>query len=273
MFLKNFNVKISEQHPYHILSPSPWPIFTSINLYLFLLSIVLYFHFYIWGFSHLIFSLITLLITLFGWFSDIVFEATFEGQHTIKVQKNILVGMLLFIISEIMFFLAFFWGFFHFSISPSIFLGGIWPPLGIKPFDPLAVPLLNTIILVSSGFSVTWSHRAIILGYRKEVILSLIQTIGYGIFFTILQGYEYTTASFSINDTTYGSIFFILTGFHGLHVLIGTIFLIVCLIRQIFYHFYKEHHIGFVCCIWYWHFVDVIWIFVFFIVYCWSNFW
>jgi len=161
--------------------------------------------------------------------------------------------------------------FFHFSLSPSIWIGGVWPPKGVHVLDAMALPLLNTIILISSGVTVTWAHRCIIKNSRKYTIHGIIYTVLYGAIFTFFQGFEYNNAVFSINDSVYGSIFYMTTGFHGLHVLVGTIFLLVCLIRHINYHFFKQHHIGFVCAVWYWHFVDVVWIFLFLCVYIWGS--
>jgi cytochrome c oxidase subunit 3 len=170
-----------------------------------------------------------------------------------------------------MFFFAFFWAFFHFSISPSIWIGNVWPPKGIHTLDSMALPLLNTVILLSSGAVVTWAHRAIVSDAREATTKGLFYTVVYGIFFTAFQKFEYDNATFSINDSVYGSIFYMTTGFHGLHVFVGTLFLVVCLIRHLDYHFFTNHHIGFICAVWYWHFVDVVWIFLFLCVYIWGS--
>jgi len=165
------------------------------------------------------------------------------------------------------FFLSFFWSFFHSSLSPDIFIGQKWPCSGIKTFNPISIPLLNTIILLSSGISLTASHHYIILGKKKKSELFLFFTIILGIYFSIIQYVEYKEASFSIADSIYGSCFFIATGFHGIHVLIGTVFLTVCLFRIIKNHFSSYHHFGFESAAWYWHFVDVVWLFLYICIY------
>jgi cytochrome c oxidase subunit 3 len=283
---KNYN---RQQHPFHLVNPSPWPIFLSI----YLLSSI----FYLIGLLHenLIhpiafiyslhkFSIFLFLYTITAWFKDIVRESTFEGHHTLRVQYGLRLGIGLFIISEILFFFAFFWAFFHSSISPSIFIGNVWPPEGILVLNPWGLPLLNTVILLSSGISITWAHRAIItrplnkfffqhkkVNNRLHVIAALIVTIFYGLLFLFIQRFEYIHTDFSINDGIYGTVFFSTTGLHGLHVLVGTVFLIICLLRHIFYHFTFEHHIGLECAIWYWHFVDVVWLFLFISIYWWGG--
>lgn len=269
--LQNINLKKQEQHPFHLVDPSPWPLFTSISLWSVALGFIMYFHYFAGGAFQLILSIVILTATVSRWFWDITVEATFEGHHTFKVQQNILFGMMLFICSEVMFFFAFFWGFFHFSLAPSVAISGIWPPAkGINVLDFGAVPLLNTVLLLSSGVTVTWAHRGIVAGSREDTTYGIICTVIYGAIFTLFQKYEYDHATFSINDGVYGSVFYMTTGFHGLHVLIGTIFLIVCLVRHNNYHFFKTHHVGFVCAIWYWHFVDVVWIFLYLCVYIWG---
>jgi cytochrome c oxidase subunit 3 len=218
----------------------------------------------------MLFFVIALLFAVSRWFMDIVIEATFQGFHTMKVQQGLRYGMILFIVSEVMFFLSFFWAFFHSSLSPSIWIGCVWPPLGIETIYPWGLPLLNTIILVSSGIGVTYAHRSILCGDRNGVINGLSYAIFLGVLFTLIQLYEYNTASFNINDSIYGSLFYVLTGFHGLHVIFGTVFLFVTLIRHFKYHLLVEHHFGLEASIWYWHFVDVVWLFVFTFLYWWS---
>lgn len=260
-----------ERHPFHIVDPSPWPLMTSIALYSTALGFIMYFHYFNNGVYHLLFGIFSVCLCLTGWFADVIREATYQGYHTYKVQQNVYFGMLLFIVSEIMFFFSFFWGFFHFSISPSIWIGGVWPPKGILAIDPWSFPLLNTILLLTSGVYITIGHQSIRLGQRDTTTYSILCTIEHGLIFSGIQYYEYISAPFSINDSVYGSIFYMTTGFHGLHVLVGTIFLIVCLFRHLDYHFYKKHHVGFVCAIWYWHFVDVVWIFLYLCVYIWGS--
>jgi cytochrome c oxidase subunit 3 len=180
-------------------------------------------------------------------------------------------GMVLFIISEVFFFLSFFWAFFHSSLSPSPELGRVWPPIGVEAFDPFTVPLLNTIVLLSSGISVTWAHHALIAGDHDSAFQGLLFTVILGLYFTILQAIEYLEARFRIADRVYGSSFFIATGFHGLHVIVGTTFLVVCLIRVSRAHFSKSHHFGFEAAAWYWHFVDVVWLFLYISIYWWGG--
>ena len=212
-------------------------------------------------------------IIIFCWFRDIVREGTFEGKHGIFVTNGLKLGMVLFIISEIMFFFSFFWAFFHLSLAPSIQLGSIWPPYGIQVFNYKDIPLLNTLILLLSGLSVTWSHKESLnnkIKNKKNIFISLILTIILALIFTCLQILEYIEASFTIFDGGYGSIFFLATGFHGFHVLVGTIFLFFCLIRFLKFHFSRKHHLAFEFAIWYWHFVDVVWLILYLFVYWWS---
>jgi cytochrome c oxidase subunit 3 len=270
--LKNFNIRKCEQQPFHIVDPSPWPFFLSWNLLSNVLGFVMYFNFFSISLFQIFFNFLVFSFILYSWFNDIVIESTFEGHHTLKVQRGIKMGMVLFIISEVMFFFSFFWAYFHYSLCPSIFIGGVWPPVGIYTLDPWGLPLTNTIILLSSGVSITYSHRAICYGNRVQTSLSLIFTIFLGSLFTYCQYFEYNSATFSINDGVYGSIFYLATGFHGFHVLVGTLFLFICLIRHYKYHFTKNCHVGYECAIWYFHFVDVVWIFLFITVYDISNY-
>ena len=214
---------------------------------------------------------LTILFNMYIWWRDIIREATFEGQHTAPVQEGLRMGMLLFIASEVMFFMAFFWAFFDASIKPSPVLGGVWPPDGLETLSPWGVPLLNTVVLLSSGATVTWAHHAIVAGAKRSAIIGLVLTVGLAAFFTALQAFEYINAPFGISDGIYGSTFFLATGFHGIHVLVGTIFLTVCLIRLTLNHFTREHHFGFEAAAWYWHFVDVVWLFLFVTVYWWGS--
>jgi len=284
--LKNNFKVIAEQHPFHLVNPSPWPIFVSIFLLNIVFFLIGYLHddlLYLDGctFFHYVYliSFIFFFICIYAWFNDIILESTFEGHHTLRVQRGLRYGIILFIISEIIFFFAFFWAFFHSSISPSIFIGNIWPPIGIQTLITWNLPFLNTLILLSSGISVTWAHRALVTNRtnfkigitRLHSLTGLIITVIYGILFTLIQRYEYIHASFTINDTIYGTTFYVTTGLHGLHVLIGTIFLFVCLIRHIKYHFTYEHHFGLEAAIWYWHFVDVVWLFLFISIYWWGG--
>jgi len=257
-------------HPYHLVEPSPFPYMASFSALGLTVGGVMYFHSYEYGGTLTIVSAILIISIAYSWWRDIVREATFQGHHTLAVQKGLRLGMLLFIVSEVMFFFGFFWGFFHSSLGPDISIGAVWPPLGIQSIDAFGVPLLNTAVLLTSGATVTWSHHALIAGDRYNTIIALILTIVLATIFTALQGMEYYEASFSIADSVYGSVFFMLTGFHGFHVLVGTIFLAVCLVRIIRSHYTKNHHNGFEAAIWYWHFVDFVWLGLFVIVYWWG---
>ena len=205
------------------------------------------------------------------WFRDVVAEGTFLGDHTILVQKGITMGVALFIISEVFFFISVFWAFFHSSLSPTIELGAQWPPVGIATINPFELPLLNTLLLLSSGATVTYSHHALIQGDRRGAILGLVMTLVFAILFTICQGIEYYNAPFTIADGVYGSTFFFSTGFHGVHVIIGTAFIAVAFFRLLSYHLTDHHHLGFEASILYWHFVDVVWLFLFISVYWWGS--
>ena len=265
------NTKNIHIHPYHLVDPSPWPFIISFGCLFFTFGIAMYFHGYIGGTFLMFTGFLIIIFTMYTWFRDIVREAVYEGQHTKQVQFGLRNGMLLFIFSEVMFFLSFFWAFFHSALSPTPEIGSLWPPLGIETINAWGVPLLNTIILLSSGATITWAHHAIVFGDRKNAIISLFITIGLAIFFTFIQAFEYIEATFSISDSIYGTTFFLLTGFHGLHVIIGTIFIIISTIRLINHHFTKQHHFGFEAAAWYWHFVDVVWLFLFVAVYWWGG--
>jgi len=259
--------KFSQYHTYHLVTASPWPLFTAIAALALTVGGVLYMHRYegaLWVFCSGVFYL---LILMGLWWQDVIREATFEGMHTEVVQKGLKLGVILFILSEVMFFFGFFWSYFHFSMDPAITLGAIWPPYGIEAFDPFSIPLLNTFILLLSGATVTVSHYYILLGDAVMAGWWLIATVCCAVLFLLMQGYEYFVAPFDISDGVYGSIFFMATGFHGFHVLIGTIFLSICSIRLERFHFRKNHHIGFLAAAWYWHFVDVVWLFLFVVVY------
>jgi len=270
MKIKNKILINTEHQPFHLANPSPWPLYASLLTFQLLLSTLLFFHNFAGAISSMYFSLVIFLYVVFAWFYNIVIESTFQGNHTKKVQSGLRMGMVLFITSEVMFFFSFFWCFFHSSLAPSIWIGNIWPPVGIEIISLWHLPFLNTVILLSSGVSLTWSHRLLLTGGVKASIQGLALTIAWGVLFTFLQYTEYKNTSFSINDSIYGSIFFLLTGFHGFHVLLGTALLIVCLIRFYYHHFLVSQHIGFECSIWYWHFVDVVWIFLYILVYCWG---
>ena len=214
---------------------------------------------------------LVLILVMYQWWRDISREGAVQGLHTSIVELGLRWGIALFIVSEIFFFVRFFWAFFHRSLSPNVEVGSIWPPFGITVFNPFQVPLLNTIVLVSSGIRVTWAHHSLIVGNYSQTKRGLIITVLLGIYFTCLQALEYYEARFRFADRVYGSTFFIATGFHGLHVLVGTLFLMVALGRHMKYEFRASHHFGFEAAAWYWHFVDVVWLFLFTFVYWWAS--
>lgn len=347
------------KHPYHLVTSSPWPFIVSLSLMGVTFGGVLYMHQITLGGLTLLIGLISLLFTMFCWFRDIVREGTFEGHHTLLVQRGLKAGMILFIVSEVMFFFSFFWGFFHSSLAPAIQIGGIWPPKGINVFNPWEIPLLNTLILLTSGASVTWAHFAVrsrltrwlslesldrvfqaneydrnyfvakmyelnnssnisastlnkvlmsinfflstsgsvVDAYRSQkpltsfspllpsqltiasvlkrsrhdMLFALAVTVFLGLVFTVIQFFEYKHATFTISDSVYGSTFFLTTGFHGVHVIVGTLLLIVCFIRGYRYHFTRTHHVGLESAIWYWHFVDVVWLGLYISIYHWGG--
>lgn len=256
-------------HPYHLVNMSPWPLVGALGAFCMLIGIVNWFIFQ--EFIVSFFGLILLIITSYQWWRDISREGTLQGCHTLKVTYGLRWGMVLFIISEVFFFVSFFWAFFHSRLAPTVEIGVVWPPVGVTCFNPFQVPLLNTVVLLSSGISVTWAHHRLMEGNYNQILLSLGLTVILGFYFTLLQGFEYFEASFSIADSIYGSTFFIATGFHGLHVIIGTTFLLVCLIRLLFNHFSSHHHFGFEAAAWYWHFVDVVWLFLYSFIYWWGS--
>ena len=265
---------MKKAHLFHIIDPSPWPFLSSINIFNMFLGCIYCFNAKKIGCTIIIYSLVSLFLIAFLWWRDVVREGTYEGKHTLVVQKGLKLGMILFIVSEVMFFVSFFWAYFHTALAPSIQLGSNWPPYGICVFNYADVPFLNTLILLTSGVLVTWTHKEIMNKNslkKSKAIFSLLMTIILAVIFTIFQVYEYYEASFSIADSAYGSVFFMSTGFHGLHVIIGTLFLSVCLIRLILYHFAKNHHIGLILAIWYWHFVDVVWLVLYIVVYWWGE--
>ena len=253
------------KHPYHLVAPSIWPLVGAIAAGLITTGAVLYMHGY--GWTLLIIGILGVLGTMAVWWRDVIREATFQGYHTPVVQLGLRYGMALFIASEVMFFAAFFWAFFDASLFPKEATGGLWPPKGIRPFDPFEVPFLNTMILLLSGTTVTWAHHALIEDDRKNMLRGLGLTIILGLCFSGLQAFEYAHAAFGFKDGIYPSTFFMATGFHGFHVIVGTIFLIVCFFRARAGHFKPNHHFGFEAAAWYWHFVDVVWLFLFVCVY------
>jgi len=276
----------AHSHDYHLVDPSPWPIVGTIAAGAMFFGLILFMHpdFFGDGMEKTLTSLgiwliapgvLLLFVTGWFWWRDVIREAEFEGYHKPVVQLGMRYGMALFICSEVMFFAAFFWAFFDASLFPREMPydlpGGVWPPEGIVTFEAFDLPFMNTLILLMSGVTVTWAHHALIEGNRKALINGLGITIILGICFTALQAYEYSHAGFSFSGGIYGSTFFMATGFHGFHVIVGTSFLTVCFFRARAGHFKPEHHFGFEAAAWYWHFVDVVWLFLFVCVYWWGG--
>lgn len=220
--------------------------------------------------SFIFLNLLSILLVKFQWWRDVVREGWLEGSHSNEVYNGLKLGIILFITSEIFFFVSFFWAFFHSRLSPDVIIGSSWPPLGTKRFNPIGIPILNTLILISSGVTITWRHHALLNSNKKQSNLSIFLTWILGLIFLNFQILEYIIAPFSISDSIYGSTFFIATGFHGLHVFIGILFLFVCNIRIITNQFSSRHHFGFEAAAWYWHFVDVVWIYLYLFVYWWK---
>jgi len=274
-------------HDYHLVDPSPWPIVGSISTFILALGAITWMH-HLFAAAPFIFALgvAGVLYTMLGWWRDVTREATYQGHHSFVVQISHRYGMILFIASEVMFFVAWFWAYFNTALFPADvhqvgneligmvqrnqILGGQWPPKGIETFDPWHLPLLNTLILLTSGTTVTWAHHALLENDREGLKWGLILTILLGLAFTAVQAYEYSHAAFHFSGNIYGATFFMATGFHGAHVIIGTTFLIVCLIRANMGQFTPTQHLGFEFAAWYWHFVDVVWLFLFACIYVWG---
>jgi cytochrome c oxidase subunit 3 len=263
---KNF-----QGHPFHLVSPSPWPLYTSIALLSLTCNFTLTMHSFSNAYIFALISFIAVVLSMTFWWRDVISEGTYLGNHTLAVQKGLNMGVILFIVSEGLFFLAIFWAFFHSALSPTVELGAQWPPMGIEAIDPFELPLLNTVILLSSGVTVTYAHHSLIQGNRSGALYGTVFTVILAIIFTALQGIEYTVSSFTISDGAFGSCFYFGTGFHGLHVIIGTAFIAVGLWRILAYHLTDNHHLGFEASILYWHFVDVVWLFLFISIYYWGS--
>ncbi len=257
------------KHPYHLVDPSPWPILGAAAGGILFTGALLWIHGL--GPILLLIGVVCVLSVMFLWWRDVVREATYGGYHTPIVQIGLRYGMALFIASEVMFFVAFFWAFFSSALYPTAAIGGVWPPKTIHPFNPFEFPFLNTLILLLSGTTVTWAHHELLENNRRGMLQGLAVTIFLGICFTSVQAWEWSHAAFGFKDGIYPSVFFMATGFHGFHVIIGTIFLTVCLYRAWLGQFRPDHHFGFEAAAWYWHFVDVVWLFLFTFVYWWGQ--
>ena len=257
------------KHPFHIVNPRPWPMLRATGAFYMargISSSINQFETYVilWKIGFFL-----VLISIYQWWRDVRREATFQGKHTIRVEGGIRLGMVLFIVREVFFFLSFFWAFYHSSLRPSRDVGSRWPPAGVVPIPPFGVPLLNTALLLSSGASITWAHRAIIISNPTEANISLLVTMGLGAAFTVIQIIEIYCCGFTMSDSVFGRTFYIATGFHGVHVVVGTLFITVAWWRHENAHMTRSHHFGFEASAWYWHFVDVVWLFLYISLYWW----
>lgn len=256
--MKKFN-------PFHLVNSRPWPILTSFSFLRFALGVIIMVRsFFCVPF---LLSLFFLVFSSFLWGRDVHREGCYEGSHSGEVVGGFKVGIILFILSECFFFLGIFWGYLHLAESPALEIGGYWPPVGVLPFDPKGIPFLNTVLLVSSGVSVTWTHHAIEQGDFFSSLFSLFLTVVLGFTFTMFQLLEYYVAGFTFSCSSYSSVYFMGTGFHGLHVLIGRVLLIICLFRFSYLFISPYHRVGFECSVWYWHFVDIVWFCLYLIFY------
>ncbi len=281
----------AKNHDYHILPPSIWPFIGSFSALVMAMGAIRWMHDMAFGGWVFFAGLAGVLFTFYSWWADVIKEAH-SGDHTPVVQLHLRYGMILFIASEVMFFVGWFWAYFDFSLFPvPLELAGEgkelvatnmtgqegassllqWPPKGLEVLNAFELPLLNTLILLCSGTTVTWAHHSLINGNRDGLIKGLWLTIILGIIFSAVQAYEYSVAPFPFAGINYSSAFYMATGFHGFHVLVGTIFLIVCLVRAYKGHFTPKQHFGFEAAAWYWHFVDVVWLFLFAAIYVWGG--
>jgi cytochrome c oxidase subunit 3 len=262
----------AKNHDFHILEPSWWPLLASIGALVMFSGAVMWMHEIAFGAITFWLGLAAVSAIAFFWWSDVAKEAN-QGDHTPVVQLHHRYGMILFIASEVMFFVAWFWAYFDASLYPDTgaAVGGVWPPEGIEVLSPWTYPLLNTLILLLSGTTVTWAHHALIEGDREGLKKGLWATVILGVIFSAIQAYEYGQAAFGFSGNIYGATFYMATGFHGFHVIVGTIFLIVCLVRAYAGAFTPKQHFGFEAAAWYWHFVDVVWLFLFIAIYVWGS--
>ena len=298
----------AKHHDYHLVDPSPWPVLAAMSAFAMAIGAIALMRTHVdgagifgitgpWLFAAGFFSVT---LCAWRWWADVIKEAH-KGDHTPVVQLHLRYGMIMFIASEVMFFVAWFWGYFDSALFPAgvhellnnpgklvgltsrnELYGGVWPPVPVDAtaaaipgyfkhtFDPWSLPLVNTLILLTSGCTVTWAHHALLKNDRRGLVIGLLLTVILGAAFTLCQAKEYSHAGFSYAGHSYGSTFFMATGFHGAHVIIGTIFLTVCLIRAMMGHFKPEQHFGFEAAAWYWHFVDVVWLFLFACIYVWG---
>ena len=249
------------RHPYHLVEPSPWPMLLSLNLLFSLIGLVSYLNGYLYSLLTFRLSFFTVTLIFIFWIYDIISESLYMGFHSFKVSKGLILGFLLFVITELMLFFSLFWAYFHSALNPTEI---VWPPIGIDLINPWSIPLLNTILLLYSGVAATWAHHAFLAEKRTESVNSLNLGIILGLIFVILQGFEYYNSSYDITDSVYSSAFYLLTGAHGFHVIVGIIFLTVVSYRNYLYH---TPSVVFDLSLLYWHFVDLVWIILFILIY------
>lgn len=271
-----YDLQSGKHHPFHMPNPSIWPMLGAFAAGLLAICAVMYMHKAEWhgiqiGLKGVFLGFAAVLAVMWVWWRDIIKEAFVEKAHSPITKIGFRYGMALFISSEVMFFVAFFWAFFASSLFPKEAIGFIWPPATVHPINPFDLPFMMTMILLLSGCTVTWAHHAIIEGKQQEATKALLITVILGAIFTFFQAFEYIHATFKFKDGIYSSAFYMATGFHGFHVLVGTIFLTVCLFRNRQGHFTAKSHFGFEAAAWYWHFVDVVWLFLFAAIYWWGN--
>ncbi len=255
------------KHPFHLVDSSPWPVLISGALFATAAGFIFSLKHTSWLFF---FGLTSVVFILSLWFRDIVRESI-SGKHTLKVRRGLMLGFLLFVLSELMLFFGFFWAYFHASLAPGVELGGVWPPIGITSVDPWSIPLLGSMFLLSSGATATMAHNALINGNKDLALTGLGFTVLLGALFLVLQFNEYRFGQFTIADSVFGSTFYMTTGLHGSHVLVGVLFLSFCLLR-LYRDGYTTHHAeGLEFALYYWHFVDIVWLFVFLSFYWWGS--
>jgi heme/copper-type cytochrome/quinol oxidase subunit 3 len=259
----------ARKHPFHIIDPSPWPATGALAAFTLAVGAVHYMHDdATWL---MLLGVFLVLTTMVGWWRDVIHESVHDGAHTSMVRKGLRMGMAMFIASEVMFFVAFFWAFFDSALLVNPVIKGVWPPEGIEPLHAWGLPAINTLILITSGFVLMWAKKGMMAGRRGQLIFGLFVTVALGFTFLTLQAIEYGEATFGLSDGIYPSVFYLATGFHGFHVFVGACFLTVMLFRALKGNFGAERHTGFEAAEWYWHFVDVVWIFLFVWVYWWVG--
>ncbi len=266
--------------PYHLVKPSVWPILGAFAAGLMVFGTVMFMHKMKIEIGSLsidlgtkwpLIGLVGVLAIMFVWWRDIIREAFVEKAHSPVTKIGLRYGMALFIASEVMFFAAFFWAYYQYALYPPEFINHLWPPADIKTFDPFEMPFMMTLILLLSGTTVTWAHHAALEGNQKDLVKALACTVALGFTFSCFQAFEYHHAQFTLKSGVFGSTFYMATGFHGLHVIIGTIFLAVCWWRAKQGQFTPDSHFGLEAAAWYWHFVDVVWLFLFVSVYWYGS--